>query len=317
MAVYKDEYAEFPNTYKSSVDDTSPADTKSGFSDYNLIAVVIYGKDGELIHTQYLSENGYEHQSIVSTLGVVETYWPEGWGDMPDLYKTRTGYDAAFLVPGAYTYKFYDLNLRIAIVGVFIPNLKHGDIAITSLSVNHYYLFENNTVDLRDSIVYIPVAKREVDGEIYDFIWSRNKSNKLNPEYSLGNTSYIYLMNTEMKEKDTPYVYKYKKVSGTRQEVNFYIPNPSYRWFYSFGANPFGYYTLSESLSHVLKASHNHYIAYDDSGPIAHLAKAGRNVYGNGITGVDYGDYMELSVDDSDPVKLDYLQKGRLYIANE
>lgn len=66
-------------------------------------------------------------------------------------------------------------------------------------------------------------------------------------------------------------------------------------------------------LRRILKTSSNNFIAYDDNGAIAHLRKSGRNVFGGGITGVDYGSYMELSVDGADPVRLSYEQQRRMY----
>lgn len=77
-------------------------------------------------------------------------------------------------------------------------------------------------------------------------------------------------------------------------------------------------YTLTANvISYIQRVGGSQLFCYLEDGTVIPFQRSGKNLYGYGsmqLSGVDYGSYMEVSIDGGDSVVMDYWQKRGIYV---
>lgn len=78
-----------------------------------------------------------------------------------------------------------------------------------------------------------------------------------------------------------------------------------------------GYINIISGVSHIQRVGGSQLFCYLEDGTVIPFQRSGKNLYGYGsmqLSGVDYGSYMEVSIDGGDSVIMDYWQKRGIYV---
>lgn len=204
---------------------------------------------------------------------------------------------------------------------IFEKKIKSGDgVPLLALTIG---FFVNSSNYLWDSVYEFPKLVM-VDGAVSRMtgpvvIDNRTGTYKNTAKVGFkdnhGSFSFNYTYGKEIRlVSDDPTDAAYSILSKT-DVIVYYSSNPS---IYSFTQEQITEYTIGGPvISHIQRVGGSQLFCYLEDGTVIPFQRSGKNLYGYGsmqLSGIDYGSYMEVSVDGGDTVVMDYWQKRGIYV---